>query len=58
MDNQNKNIISNSNRKHYLLDFDVHYHDLNLIFVFDHSTKTSLTSDIFIKAATIVTTNI
>ena len=58
MDNQNKNIISNLNRKHYPFDFDACYHDLNLIFVFDHSTKTSLTSDIFIKAATIVTANI
>ena len=37
-----------------LFDFDVRYCDQNLIFVFDHSTRTFLTSDIFIKAATIV----
>ena len=37
-----------------LFDFDARYCDQNLIFVFDHSTRTFLTSDIFIKAATIV----
>ena len=38
----------------YLFDFDARYRDQNFIFVFDHSTRTFLTSDIFIKPATIV----
>ena len=55
MDNQNKNIVCNLNWKRYLFDFDACYCDQNLIFIFDHSsTRTFLTSDIFIKAATIV----
>ena len=55
IDNKNKNIVCNLNRKQYLFDFDARYRDQNLFFfVFDHSTKTFLTSDIFIKAATIV----
>ena len=40
--------------KQYLFDFDACYRDQNLIFVFDHSTRIFLISDIFIKAATIV----
>ena len=40
--------------KRYLFDFDAGYRDQNLTFVFDHSTRIFLTSDIFIKAATIV----
>ena len=40
--------------KRYLFDFDACYRDQNLIFVFDHSTRIFLTSDIFIKVATIV----
>ena len=53
IDNQN-NIVCNLNWKRYLFYFDARYRDQNLIFVFDHSTRTFLTSDIFIKAATIV----
>ena len=55
IDDQNKNIVCNLNWTRYLFDFDARYRDLNLIFVFDSSTKKPfLTSDIFIKAATIV----
>ena len=54
IDNQNKNIVCNLNWKRYLFNFDARYHDQNLIFVFDQSTRTFSTSDIFIKAATIV----
>ena len=54
IDEQNKNNVCNLNWKRYLFDFDAHYRDLNLIFVFDHSTKTFLINDIFIKDATIV----
>ena len=54
IDNKNKNIVCNLNWKRHLFDFDARYRDQNLIFLFDHSTKTFLTSDIFIKAATIV----
>ena len=54
MGDQNKTIVCNLNWKRYLFDFDAHYRDLNLIFVFETSTKTFLTSDIFIKAATII----
>ena len=53
IDNQNKNIVCNLNWKRYLFYFDVHYRDLNFIFVFDSSTKTFLTSDTFIEAETI-----
>ena len=48
-----KKIVCNLNWKQYLFHFGAHYRGLNLIFVFDHSTKTFLTSDIFIKAPTI-----
>ena len=57
IDNKNKNIVCNLNWKQYLFDFDARYRDQNILFFFlffDHSTKTFLTSDIFIKAATIV----
>ena len=54
IDDPNKNIVCNLNWKQHLFDFDARYHDLNLIFVFDSNAKTFLTSDIFIKAATIV----
>ena len=54
IDDQNERIVCNLNWKRYLFDFDARYRDQNLIFVFDHSTRTFLTSDIFIKAATIV----
>ena len=42
------------NWKRYLFDFDASYRDVNLIFVFNQSTRPFLISDIFIKAATIV----
>ena len=54
IDDQNKNIVYNLNWKRYLFNFDARYRDQNLIFVFDQSTRTFSTSDIFIKAATIV----
>ena len=47
-------IVCNLNWKQYLFNFDARYRDQNLIFVFDQSTRTFSTSDIFIKAATIV----
>ena len=53
-ENQNENIVCILNWKRYLFDFDAHYRDQNLIFVFDDSARTFLTSNIFIKAATIV----
>ena len=53
IDDQNKNIVCILNWKQYLFHFSAHYRGLNLIFVFDHSTKTFLISDIFIKAPTI-----
>ena len=51
---QNENTVCNLNWKLYLFDFDARYRDLNLTFVFDSSTRTFLTNDIFIKAANIV----
>ena len=42
------------NWKRYLFDFDARYRYVNLIFVFNQSTRAFLISDIFIKAATIV----
>ena len=54
IDDQNKNIFCNLNWKQYLFDFDARYRDVNLIFVFNQSTRAFLISDIFIKAATIV----
>ena len=53
IDDQNKNIVCNLHWKQYLFHFGAHYRGLNLIFVFDHSTKSFLISDIFIKAPTI-----
>ena len=35
IDDQNKNIVSSMNWKRYLFDFDSHYSDQNLIFVYD-----------------------
>ena len=49
IDDQNKNIVCNLNWKRYVFDFDAHFHDLNLIFVFDHTTKIFLTNDILSK---------
>ena len=40
IDDQNKNIVCNLNWKLDLFDFDACCRDLNLIFVFDSSTKT------------------
>ena len=54
IDDQNQNIVCNLNWKRYLFYFDARYCDLNLIFVFDSSTKLFLTSAIFIKTVTIV----
>ena len=54
MDNQNKNIVCNLNWKRYIFDFYASYRNQYLILVFDHSSRTFLTSDIFIKAAAIV----
>ena len=54
IDDQNERIVCNLNWKRYLFDFDARYRHQNLSFVFDQSTRTFLTSDIFIKAATIV----
>ena len=54
IDDQNKNNVFHLNWKQYLFDFDARYRDLNLIFVFNQSIRTFLTSDIFTKAATIV----
>ena len=49
IDDQYKNVVCNLNWQRYLFDFDARYGNLNLIFVFDSSTKTLLTSYIFIK---------
>ena len=35
IDDQNKNIVSSMNWKRYLFGFDSHYHDQNVIFVYD-----------------------
>ena len=54
IDDQNKNIVCNLNWKQCLFDFDARYRDQKFVFVFDQSTRTLFTSNIFIKVATIV----
>ena len=49
IDDHYKNIVCNLNWKRYVFDFDAHFHDLNLIFVLDHTTKIFLTNDILSK---------
>ena len=41
------------NWKRYLFDFDSHYRDQNLIFVYDHKCNKFLTNEIFVKIAKI-----
>ena len=41
------------NWKRYLFDFDSHYCDENLIFVYDHKRNKFLTNEIFVKIANI-----
>ena len=53
IDDQNKNIVCNLNWKQCLFDFDARYRDQKFVFVFDQSTRTLFTSNIFIKAPTI-----
>ena len=40
IDDQNKKFVCDLNWKQYIFDFDTHYCDQNLIFVFDYSTGT------------------
>ena len=40
--------------KRYLFDFDSHYHDHNLIFVYDQKRKKFLANEIFVKIANII----
>ena len=54
IDDQNKNIVSSMNWKRYLFDFDPHYRDQNLIFVYDQNQKKFLTNEIFVKIANII----
>ena len=42
------------NWKQYLFDFDSHYRDQNLIFVYDQKRKKFLTNEIFVKIANII----
>ena len=53
IDDQNKNVVSSMNWKRYLFDFDSHYHDQNLIFVYDQKCNKFLTNDFFFKIANI-----
>ena len=54
IDNQNKNVVSGMNWKRYLFDFDSHYRDQNLIFVYDQKRNKFLTNEIFVKIANII----
>ena len=54
IENQNKNIVSGMNWKRYLFDFDSHYRDQNLIFVFNQKRSKFLTNEIFVKIANII----
>ena len=54
IDDQNKNIVSSMNWKRYLFDFDSHYRDQNLIFVYDQKRNKFLTNEIFVKIANII----
>ena len=42
------------NWKRYIFDFDSHYRDQNLIFVYDQKRKKFLTNEIFVKIANII----
>ena len=48
------NIVSSMNWKQYLFDFDSHYRDQNLIFVYDQKRNKFLTNEIFVKIANII----
>ena len=54
IDDQNKNIVSSMNWKRYLFDFDSHYRDQNLIFVYDQKRNKFLTNELFVKIAIII----
>ena len=54
IDDQNKNIVSSMNWKRYLFDFDSHYRDQNLIFVYDQKRNKFLTNELFFKIAIII----
>ena len=45
------------NSKRYILDFDSHYRDQNLIFAYDHKRNKFLTNEIFAKIANIINHN-
>ena len=42
------------NQKRYLFDFDSHYLDQNLIFVYDQKRKKFLTNETFVKIANVI----
>ena len=54
IDDQNKNIVSSMNWKRYLFDFDSHYRNQNLIFVYDQKRNKFLTNELFVKTANII----
>ena len=54
IDGQNKNIVSSMNWKRYLFDFDSHYRNQNLIFVYDQKRNKFLTNELFVKTANII----
>ena len=51
---QDTNIVSSMNWKLNLFDFDSHYRDQNLIFVYNKKRNKSLTNEIFVKIGNII----
>ena len=54
IDDQNKDIVSSMNWKRYLFDFDSHYRDQNLNFVYNQKRNKFLANEIFVKIANII----
>ena len=54
IDDHDKDIVSSMNWKRYLFDFDSHYRDQNLNFVYNQKRNKFLANEIFVKIANII----
>ena len=54
IDDQNKDIVTSMNWKRYLFEFDSHYRDQKLTFVYNQKRNKFLANEIFVKIANII----